>query len=445
MCYCTLIVNDIYVGIIADSYINGNNDNLGITLNTGVNYLTFYCTNNTGFTGGFAMICKDYNYLFNTNELSNNDDRWFRTPMYIVSSNYDWYRFTYININVNIPLTKWVWNVPNNNIVENNVPFTYYYYYNSNNRLRIKIGIYVNGQCMLYLNDILINTIINSFRSSDIIELDLNIGVNEFKFQCINNSNTQSIAGIAIYCTDINNNFLFNTNSSSPIDPNWVYRYKYKYYCNNVDTSLLISKSYTVNTSYNTKFINFINSFNFTNWTVPKNVGYKVNGVDISNYCCAKYYDFINNYTGTLPTWVNSIKVICISGGSGGNGGNSTTSGSNGLCGKMYYSSISISTFRTFTISIGLGGVAGYGNSVASLNGTIGQPGNITTFKLGIDIISSNSGSTPITQYIQNITNITNFENNFIYGSGGNGGPSGNTNRIGTNGNNGFCRIFIFN
>ncbi len=484
--YCTFILNDVYIGIISNSYINGNNDFFTINLSSGVNYFKFYCTNNKDETCGFATICVDSsnNNLFYTNTSSSSDDKWFRTPMYITNNKpTDWSTPSkYDVVSVTNP-TKWVWNVSNaGSAVSMYDKFTYYYYYNSTTETTCNIYILVDGSCDFYLNDNFKGTLSGTQTDASltpyITGLNIIDDTNEFRFECINKITTdtgQTPASIAILCIDTSNNFIFNTNQYSMINnsDSWKYRNYIKYSYKGTNITEMITKTATYETrDYSNIIKNFPRSSVWTSWTIPNNFGFKIGGFDISTYCHAKYYEFTNSgsYKGALPSWVNSVKVICVSGGQGGQGGqgaavykydtnkgeegNRGSAGNAGNTNTYYIESINN---RNFDISVGNGGSGGNGGGGRQYstgpkhhyNGNYGTPGMPTNFiinNITYSTDASNENTIKDKQYYSNITNKTYFSSELARGgNGGEGGSNGgqHSGYPGETGKPGYCRVYL--
>ena len=50
-------------------------------------------------------------------------------------------------------------------------------------------------------------------------------------------------------------------------------------------------------------------------------IGYQINGTDVTNYACPTYSEYTGSTSATVPSWASAITVVCISGGGGGGAG----------------------------------------------------------------------------------------------------------------------------
>jgi hypothetical protein len=112
------------------------------------------------------------------------------------------------------------------------------------------------------------------------------------------------------------------------------------YQYNGVDINNLIQGYTTALTGYNKTGISNmgLSSISTTFTSVvnerPAQVGYKMNGTDISSYCIAKYNEITTSGSVTIPSGCNFIGVLLVGGGGGGGAGppntfNNTTNTTN--------------------------------------------------------------------------------------------------------------------
>lgn len=187
-------------------------------------------------------------------------------------------------------------------------------------------------------------------------------------------------------------------------------------------------------------------------------IGYQINGTDVTNYATPIYTSYTGSTSATVPSWASAITVVCISGGGGGgagtngykrnqplqNKGSQNGGGGGGGGGGEYkiYRGYPVSGGAPVQITVGGGGGGGQGpsadggsggDSTVKVNGTQiiytsggngGQGGNLGSNGPG------GGGRGYNTYYAEN------YNNGSTYGTSSNSGETGNQQRENRSGGN---------
>jgi hypothetical protein len=149
-----------------------------------------------------------------------------------------------------------------------------------------------------------------------------------------------------------------------------------KYFTDNVDIDNIVATG-TENSNYISYYTNFKASTTHAvnkSFKRPNNLGYKINGTDISTYMETKFtYSLTETTTFNISSFTTVTGVIYGGGGGGGGGGGAATdddgvdttdagtAGQTGYRGRVEWFTLNITPNTSMTITIGAGGVSGRG------------------------------------------------------------------------------------
>jgi len=181
-------------------------------------------------------------------------------------------------------------------------------------------------------------------------------------------------------------------------------------------------------------------------------IGYQINGTDVTGYACPTYSEYGGSTSATVPSWASAITIVCISGGGGGGAGTNGFKKNQPLQGKgsqnggggggggggeyKIFRGYPVAGGTPLQIVVGGGGGGGQGPSadgggggetyvkltnsgviVHTAGGNGGQGGALGGTGGG------GGGKAYNTYYAEN------YNNGSTYGTGSNGGVSGNQQR----------------
>jgi hypothetical protein len=236
----------------------------------------------------------------------------------------------------------------------NTVQQVFVYTYTAPSAMTCNIYAGFDGHGWFYLNGVETSIAINNWNNTySYTTVNLNAGTNVFYFlvsngkygganpsgfNCLVTSSTNAtlfftnsaFTGWSVY---LENQFYFNRNSLLSIT---MTNYQYK----GIDINNIISGINSANRSTiltNLPKLNVTPQLNseFTSASIinierPANIGYQLNGIDISTYCIAKYIDYTS--PGSYPlgallgtTMATRMMAVIIGGGGGGGAGTSNT------------------------------------------------------------------------------------------------------------------------